>query len=402
MRIKLLKTEDDYNEATARVEQLMEQETHTGDEMESLELLAVLVERYEQDHFPIEMPSPNDAICFRMEQKGLKQVDLVPYFGSKSKVSEVLSGKRPLSLQMIRKLHSQLGIPAEVLLQKPGAELPSDAGIEWLRFPISEMKKRGWFDGFEGTLHEAKQYAEELITRFAGPIRSELLKPVYYRQNSSKINDVDGYALAAWRVQLLNRARVEDLSEYQSETVTSDFVRDVVRLSYFKDGPLLAKEFLNNNGIHLFVEPHFIKTYLDGAALFGPDGRPIIGLTLRYDRLDNFWFTLCHELAHLALHLTDSSTDDAFFDDMDAAFESESEKEADLWATNLLLDKGEWESAELSDSSLPKEIINWAKQKRISPAIPAGRIRKDAGNYKLFSRIVGQGKVRKLFVDSGW
>ncbi len=83
-----------------------------------MELLVVLVELYEKEHFPIDAPYPIEAIKFRMEQEGLTNSDMVEYFGSRSKVSEVFSGKRGLSLSMIRKLSSGLDIPADVLIGK--------------------------------------------------------------------------------------------------------------------------------------------------------------------------------------------------------------------------------------------------------------------------------------------
>jgi HTH-type transcriptional regulator / antitoxin HigA len=125
MKPKLIKTETDYQEALGRIEAIFDAKPGTpeGDE---LELLVTLVEYYEEKAYPIGLPSPVDAIRFRMQQQGLKAKDLIPYMGSASKVSEVLSGKRALSLPMIRKLVSGLGIPAEVLLQEQGAKLPSE------------------------------------------------------------------------------------------------------------------------------------------------------------------------------------------------------------------------------------------------------------------------------------
>jgi HTH-type transcriptional regulator / antitoxin HigA len=124
MKPKLIKTETDYQEALGRIEAIFgaKPSTPEGDE---LELLVTLVEYYEEKAYPIGLPSPVDAIRFRMEQQGLKAKDLIAYMGSASKVSEVLSGKRALSLPMIRKLVSGLGIPAEVLLQEQGTEMPS-------------------------------------------------------------------------------------------------------------------------------------------------------------------------------------------------------------------------------------------------------------------------------------
>lgn len=122
MKPKILRTESEYESALERIDALISAEPNSteGDE---LALWTLLVEHYEEEHHQIELPDPIDAIRFRMEQQGLKQVDLVPLIGSKSKVSEVLNRKRPLSLAMIRNLHEVLGIPAEVLIQEEGATL---------------------------------------------------------------------------------------------------------------------------------------------------------------------------------------------------------------------------------------------------------------------------------------
>jgi HTH-type transcriptional regulator / antitoxin HigA len=116
MSPKIIKTEPEYRQALAHVESLMDAEPGSAEES-ALELWALLVERYEEMHFPIESPDPVDAIKFRMAQEGLRQKDLEKYFSSKSRVSEVLNHKRPLSLGMIRALHKGLGIPASVLVQ---------------------------------------------------------------------------------------------------------------------------------------------------------------------------------------------------------------------------------------------------------------------------------------------
>jgi HTH-type transcriptional regulator/antitoxin HigA len=128
-RPKVIKTEADYREALAHLETLMDAAPNSPAE-EELELLAVLIEEYEKDKCPIGLPDPIEAIKFRMEQQGLTRKDLVPYIGSQSKVSEVLNGKRPLSLSMIRNLEKGLGIPAEVLLQTPGQNPPGTTTTE--------------------------------------------------------------------------------------------------------------------------------------------------------------------------------------------------------------------------------------------------------------------------------
>ena len=118
MKPKVLKTGRDYKAALACVESLMKQASPDVDE---LELWSLLVEKYEEERFPIAAPDPIEAIRFRMDQAGLASADLHPYLQSKSKVSEVMNRKRPLSLSMIRALHRGLKIPAEVLVQETAA-----------------------------------------------------------------------------------------------------------------------------------------------------------------------------------------------------------------------------------------------------------------------------------------
>lgn len=119
MRPKVIKTDPELQAALARIEKLMDAAPNTpqGDE---LELLSLLVHDYEEKRFPIDKPDPIAAIRYRMEQRALAPKDLVPMLGSRSRVSEVLSGRRGLSLKMIRALVVGLRIPAHLLLQDPG------------------------------------------------------------------------------------------------------------------------------------------------------------------------------------------------------------------------------------------------------------------------------------------
>lgn len=116
--IRPIRTERDYEEALARVETLMGALPDSAEGRELDELVS-LVEAYEDKHFPIECPSPVAAIEFCMDQRGLGPRDLVPFIGSSTKVSEVLAGKRQITISMARALHEELGIPAESLLGRP-------------------------------------------------------------------------------------------------------------------------------------------------------------------------------------------------------------------------------------------------------------------------------------------
>lgn len=116
MKIKPIRNEADYQNALERLEVIFDAKrgTEEGDE---LEILAMVIDNYENENFPIEMPDPISAIKFRMEQMGLKQKDLVEMVGFKSRVSEIMNKKRKLTLDMIRKLNANLHIPTEVLIQ---------------------------------------------------------------------------------------------------------------------------------------------------------------------------------------------------------------------------------------------------------------------------------------------
>jgi len=116
MEIKPIRNEADYEKALERLEVIFDAKrgTEEGDE---LEILSILIDNYENQNFPIEMPDPISAINFRMEQLGLKQKDLVKTIGYKSRVSEIMNKKRKLTLDMIRKLNTDLKIPTEVLIQ---------------------------------------------------------------------------------------------------------------------------------------------------------------------------------------------------------------------------------------------------------------------------------------------
>lgn len=116
MNINLIKTKKDYNQALERLEVIFDAKkgTQEGDE---LELLGILIERYENENFFIDMPDPIEAIKFRMEQMGYTQNDLAEIVGFKSRASEILNKKRKLSLDMIRQLHERLNIPTDILIQ---------------------------------------------------------------------------------------------------------------------------------------------------------------------------------------------------------------------------------------------------------------------------------------------
>ena len=118
MELKIIETEEEYNDAIARIDELFDA-AKGSKEAKELDLLVLLVNQYERENFPIDEPDPIEYIKIRMEEMGLKASDLVPYMGNKGNVSRVLNRKRGLSIDMIRNLHKGLGFPLDVLISEP-------------------------------------------------------------------------------------------------------------------------------------------------------------------------------------------------------------------------------------------------------------------------------------------
>jgi len=399
---RLIKTEDDYNKALARVDELMDAKPRTA-EMDELELLTALVEMYEERLFPINRPGPVDAIKFRMEQLGLRQKDLIPLLGTKSKVSEVLNGRRPLTLAMMRKVHKGLGIPAEVLLREPAGEFPeTPPDLDWSRFPLREMAKRGWLPMMDGIRERAEEVMLPFVESAGGP--EAVPSPMLRQGLAGRLNDrADRYAVSAWCMRVLALARRARLERpFEQRSLTTAVLRDIARLSFFEKGPLLAREFLMKQGIHLIVVPHLARTFLDGGAFLLSDGTAIIGLTLRHDRLDNFWFTLLHELAHLARHLSDECrliVDDLELRSHGKDVRGSREDEADEMASVALVPKRYWPEVDTPEMPKASDVLSLAGRLRVHPAVIAGRIRFKCNHYRILSQLVGSGQVRRLFPE---
>jgi HTH-type transcriptional regulator/antitoxin HigA len=271
--------------------------------------------------------------------------------------------------------------------------------MDWSRFPLREMATRGWIPKHA----RVKERTEELVRDFiAWAGGAQAVHAVAFRKGrTSRLNEkTDPYALTAWCLRVLGIARRHPLEARDPRgAVGAEFMREVAKLSYFEEGPLLAREYLQKNGIHLIVVPHLAKTYLDGAAMRTPEGVPVIGMTLRYDRLDNFWFCLLHELAHVARHLSSAST--VIVDDLDLRRqgdgEDQAEEEADRMAGRALIPEKVWKLRDRYGKGRARQVTAMAEELKIHPAIVAGRMRFEENNYRILSRYVGRGQVRKHF-----
>lgn len=391
---KIIKTEEQYLEYFNEVHSLIISSPKLGtEESDRLELLSMLIEDYEKQKYPVEAPDPIDAILFRMTEKGLKQTDLVPYFGTRSRVSEVLARKRPLTVPMIRALAVGLGISADTLvgLDEVGSS-QNKANVDWTKFPVKEMVARGWIDSITS---KAKKTVEEIVQGFISDMGLQESGASFRRTLSGDSpTPTTTYALYAWLARVIQRTREikSQLPEFDKTKIGDALIKEIVQLSRFEEGPRMAIELLKNHGIAVIIEPQLKGTMLDGAALKEVDGTPIIALTLRYDRVDNFWFTLVHELVHVWKHIDD--TNEAILDDLEHASTDKRESEANRIARDAFIPRSIWKRTDAYLKPSRETIVELAKELKIHPAIVAGRLRKEAGNYNQFTDLIGQGMVR--------
>ena len=391
--MKLIKTAADHAAALEALEALMIANPRAGSkDSEKIELLGFLIETYEQKQYPIAPPHPVEAIRFAMDQKDLKQVDLVAFIGSKSRVSEILSGKRELTLNMVRELHNNLDIPLKSLVSDPEFELPER--IEVSDYPVKAMFDANYFKSTIGqNWVEVKDRLEDLLHEFFSGRENDHLG-VLNRLTSTNKNKINQQALHAWRCRVLDRAAKLDLPKYDSSALNKILVDQLKALSALPSGPVLVQNRLHEVGIAMITEGHLPQTRLDGAAMMHPNGFPVIALTLRYDRLDNFWFTLFHELGHVMLHLQNDP--EGFLDtDIDSHSTKAIEKAADQFALDSFISPEQWE--EVRYLTTAKEIKKAAKKLGISQSILAGRLRREARDYRKHRTLIGQGHVKCQF-----
>ncbi|MBP7052549.1 MAG: helix-turn-helix domain-containing protein [Phycisphaerae bacterium] len=332
--------------------------------------------------------------------KGLSQRQLAEAVGLKEQQIQRYEAEEYISasLRRLADVAATLGLNISEVGEFKEVRQHSDSGTDdlpWDQFPIKEMYRRNWFEGFSGSLSTAVANSDELLKTF---VIDALDRPVRaaarHRVRSGGL--VNWYALLAWQCRVIAIAKKQALAaQYRPNTISQEWLTKLLRLSREGDGPKKAIEYLHHFGIRVVIEPHLPQTHLDGAAFLLSDGLPVIGLTLRYDRLDNFWFVLIHELVHIREHLHKGDIE-SIFDDLDAQADK-IEQVADNMAGEILVPEAKWEVALARYVRSKDAIETVAEQLYVHPAIVAGKIRREADNYTILVEMVGQGEVRKLF-----
>ena len=399
--IRLIKTDADLEEVQARISEISQAQPGSAEHAE-LEVLNFLIESYEAHSLQESVNDPVSAIRYYMDKEGLAPRDLVPFIGSRSKVSAVLSGKRPLTFTMARALHQHLRIPADLLLLEPSQPQAADGSEpDWDRYPIKDMEKRGWIEKDSG------KSAKEIITKLKSDAGGYDLPDAFYRKNDHlRMNaKTNLYGIQAWCWQVLAKANRNRplIGSYVEGSVDEDFMREVGQLSRFADGPVRAQQRLREHGIGMEIVHHLPRTYLDGAAIRPIGCHPVIGLTLRFDRVDNFWFTLMHELAHVSHDLDDMASHTVYVDDLSLSgnqYEQTPEGRADRTARDTLIPPDIWENSLVRMAPTAMTVIELAQEIQVHPAIIAGRVRYESEDWRRLSQLVGSGKIRSQFSPS--
>lgn len=399
LKIRAIQSNEDYGAMVSLVDALIDAEPGS-DDFEKLQIASDLVWGWEQKNVEIPPPDPIDAIKFRLDALGLTLRDLRPYIGSDARVSEVMTGKRDLTLKMVRALNKHLGIPLESLVHERSVDLDDDPQIE--RYPIAELMKSGWMGPYTNPKADDEEKAWSWLRDHAKAEEFEVA--ALCRQNSQSYANAktDFHALYAWCLHIRATSLEEQLPKYVSGSLNDDLIESLARFSRFDDGPLLAKDKLNGIGVHLVVAKHLRNTYLDGAAMLLPDGSPVIGMTLRHDRLDNFWHCLLHECAHIWRHLGNEGAPDFFHDDFDVRGDlNAAEAEADEVACEALIPQTALESLGNLTYLSVGDVRELAEDYETSEAVVAGRIRYLTGNYAKFAKMLGYGEPSRILGVSG-
>jgi len=266
-----------------------------------------------------------------------------------------------------------------------------------------EMVRRRWIQP-KGIKDKVADRGEALFDfLFGRPAHQPAFARFKGRRLSAQGDIIEEVATMAWVAHVLDSARANvSRVKFKPSNLSDDFIRRLAKLSVRDDGPTRALAAVREIGICLVVESGLPGMSVDGASLHTSAAGPVLALTLRYDRLDNFWFTLLHELGHIALHLSDPS-DDVFIDSLEdnAIDEQEVEAEANAFAKDGLIPRDQWLRSDAYRLGSEASVLNLAKQLGVHPAIVAGRIRYERHDFRILTELVGVGGVRDVVFAGG-
>jgi len=306
------------------------------------------------------------------------------------------------NLRRLTQIASSIGlrfsgqITVEVANQVETGRLPN--GLTIADFPFADMNAKGWFGQRMNLRRAPPAERAKVLHEFFNQAPQEI-SVALHRKTSSEISPARRAALLAWQARILIRARQKSGLARAFNTPPPEVVSQIVKLSISSDGILKAIDTLIQYGIIVVFEPHLPKTKIDGAAMSLDGKYGVIGMSLRHDRIDNFWFVLLHELGHIIRHwqkvlygaIVDENTGEESEDVL--------EREADEFAENAIMPNETWQSSLIRFTKSPNAIRDFAARHGLHPALVAGRIRRERG-YTEFSDMLGSGEVRPILHEA--
>jgi HTH-type transcriptional regulator/antitoxin HigA len=304
---------------------------------------------------------------------------------------------RSISLAGLVRVARTLGVRLTVDISNPLQEpwLPSfEMSSTELHKVLKHARAHGWLDKADQSDDSGISQLRRTVAEHVG----EYGTPSLLRTGLNVEDLTKDWLLLAWKAQVTRTAlKFIQRNRIKYRPLDISWLKDLVRLSAFDDGPVRAKALLAEHGIIAIIEPQIAGMKVDGAA-FLVDDIPVIGMTLRLDVVDNFWFTLLHEIAHVILHYR-TGLASGFFDDADNPGIDEVEAEANQFASNMLIPDELWKRSPARIAKTAEPIERFAQQLGIAPAIVFGRVRMERQDYRLFSDKIGRGRIRKQLLS---
>jgi HTH-type transcriptional regulator/antitoxin HigA len=334
--------------------------------------------------------------------RGYSQKDLARRLGLKEQQVQRYEADRyqSISRQNFERIAAVLGVEFVPTYSQPNIpwwnrtwDSAKILDVAQIRKIISHAKKYQWFEQADAASPDEESYS--YLQRYIADHVNNYGKPVLLRTGLNVDDLRDDALLLAWKARV---TRLAEQAERQVEfkPLEIGWLLDLVKLSPLDDGPLRARQLLFDHGIVVIVEPQIAGLKLDGAA-FLVDSNPVIGLTLRRDTIDNFWYTLLHELGHIYLHYR-TGLRHGFFDEVDAPSVEDVEQEANEFASNLLIPAEKWRRSPARIAKSAEVIEKAARSFAVHPAIVFGRVQRERGDYATFANKIGRKHVRKLLL----
>ncbi|MBN1315447.1 MAG: HigA family addiction module antidote protein [Anaerolineales bacterium] len=327
---------------------------------------------------PARVPSPGTVIRRELEARGWTQKDLAEIMARPPQtISQIIQGKKRITPETALQLAAAFGTSAQFWINLETSYRLYNEQKEFdqhdivLRSklyscaPVAELLRRNWIN----TTGSIQDLIEQVCS-FMGISNLDEHPELVANFRQAENRDPEIIAQVAWLQRIKKLVSKQKVGDYDPEKVSSS-IPSLVDLSNSEDTIARVPIYLNEIGIHFVVVPHLPHTYLDGAAFYYQN-RPVIALTLRYNRIDSFWFTLLHELAHIVA----KHPSEIYLDNLDEPDLDDIEKEANMIATNWLVDAELF--ANFVQSTKPyfskNKILSFAEKTNRHPGIIVGRL----------------------------